>query len=367
MSTTRPGRVRPARLTDLAALGDLSRWSHAAGDERSRAVRSLGLPVAASHMSVFSLFRMPLGALQPHDPLYVYEEEGRLAGLARVETNDPRDEWTIVELDAVDQDTRVQGSAAGDVRFRLVQHLLRDGGKRGCARFHVACADEGGNVELFMQHGFARYGEELILQRPGGSDWPGVPGDAELSRLRIRPIVPSDALDLGRLYALVTPAPVARLEGYRLTDWERGADHARIPRSSLTPILRFADTEAFVELCQPAETPGRVAELAAFLQVGVSKTEQPHYLRVITRPDHDSSELIRYGLAVIGARSGEASRRSSDDTSHRGVIAAVRTYESPLERRLEEQGFQRVAQVSLLMKETLVRVADPAFLPATTR
>jgi hypothetical protein len=231
----------------------------------------------------------------------------------------------------------------------------------------VACADEGGNVELFMQHGFARYGEEMILHRPGGREWPAVPSDAELARLRIRPMVPLDALDLGRLYALVTPAPVARLEGYRLTDWERGADHARVPRSSLTPILRFADTEAFVQHCPPTDDPARTSELAAFLQVGVSKTEQPHYLRVITRPEHDSTALIRYGLAVIGARSGEASRRASDETPRRGVIAAVRTYESPLERRLEEQGFQRVAQVSLLMKETLVRVADPALLPATTR
>lgn len=366
MLSTRPGRVRPARITDLAALGDLSRWSHASGEDRSRAVRSLGLPVAASQMSVFSLFRMPLGALQPHDPLYVYEEEGRLLGLARVETNDPRDEWTIVELDAVDQGSRDQGSAAGDVRDRLVQHLLRDGGRRGCARFHVACADEGGNVELFMQHGFARYGEEIILHRAGSHAWPSVVPDAELGRLRIRPMVPTDALDLGRLYALMTPAPVARLEGYRLTDWERGADHACIPRSSLTPILRFADTEAFVQHRPPGEASGVGSDLVAFLQVGVSKTEQPHYLRVISRPDHDASALIGFGLAVIGARSGEASRRSSDVT-RRGVIATVRTYESPLERRLEEQGFERVAQVSLLMKETLVRVADPALLPATTR
>jgi hypothetical protein len=366
MMSTRPGRVRPARLTDLAALGDLSRWSHAAGEERSRAVRSLGLPVTASQMSVFSLFRMPLGALQPHDPLYVYEEEGRLAGLARVETNDPRDEWTIVELDAVEQDPEL-GSAAGDVRFRLVQHLLRDGGKRGCARFHVACADEGGNVELFMQHGFARYGEELILARPGGHGWPAVPSDGELARSRVRPMVPAVALDLGRLYALVTPSPVARLEGYRLTDWERGADRARIPRSSLTPILRFADAEAFVEQCPPGAGTSGAGQLAAFLQVGVSKTEQPHYLRVITHPDHDASDLIRFGLAVVGARSGDGSRRASDEAPRRGVIATVRTYESPLERRLEEQGFQRVAQVSLLMKETLVRVADPALLPAPTR
>jgi hypothetical protein len=194
-----------------------------------------------------------------------------------------------------------------------------------------------------------------------------MPSDAELGRLRIRPLASTEALDLGRLYALVTPAPVARLENYRLTDWERGADRARVPRSSLTPILRFADAEAFVQRCQPDDASRGADELAAFLQVGVSKTEQPHYLRVISRPDHDAEPLIRYGLAVIGARSGEATRRPTDDTPRRGVIATVRTYASPLERRLEDQGFRRVAQVSLLMKETLVRVADPALLPATTR
>jgi hypothetical protein len=315
-------------------------------------------------MSVFSLFRMPLGALQPHDPLYVYEQDGRLAGLARVETNDPRDEWTIVELDAVDQGVVEKGDAPGDIRYRLVQHLLRDGSKRGCARFHVACADEGGNVELLMQSGFVRYGEEIILHRSGGQGWPTVPRTAA-ARQRIRPSAPADALQLSRLHAAVTPQPVARLEGYRLADWERGGSHVRIPRSSLTPILRLADTEGYVQMCEPALAP----DLAAFLQIGVAKEEQPHYLRVMCRSDHDPSALIRYGLSVIGERSGESSRKATGDEHPRtrGVLAAVRTYESPLDRRLEEAGFRHVAQVSLLMKETLVRVAEPALLPATTR
>ena len=46
-------------------------------------------------------------------------------------------------------------------------------------------------------------------------------------------------------------------------------------------------------------------------------------------------------------------------------ISAVRTYESPLDRRLEEQGFESVATVSLLLKETMVRVAEPALVTAT--
>jgi len=353
--TARPGRVRSARLTDLAALGELSRLSHKRGDEAAADVRSLGLPVQASHVSVFSLFRMPLGAFQPHDPLYVYEADGRLAGLARADRDTQRDEWTIVELDAVDQ------GDAGDIRFRLVHHLLRDGSKRGAERFHVACADEDANVELFMQAGFARYGEEVILHRGADEPWPELIDDAAAGALGIRPAVPLDALALDALYRSVTPVPVARLESYRLPDWERVPSGSRIPRSSLTPILRFADVDVIVQTCSPGL--GGRDELAALAQVGVAKEDQPHYLRVLCRPEHDPTDLIRYGLASIGDRSGET-RRRGHGSPWRGVLTTVRTYESPLDRRLEDAGFRAVSRVSLLLKEALVRVAEPALVPA---
>jgi hypothetical protein len=359
--SARSGRVRSARLTDLAAIGELSRLSQdaAANDADAAPVRSLGLPVNASQISVFSLFRMPLGAFQPHDPLYIFEDEGRLSGLARVDRDAHRDEWTIVELDAVNH------GEAGDIRFRLVQHLLRDGAKRGAERFYVACSDTGGNVEIFMQAGFLRYGEENILYRPPDLPWPAMPAEAETSTARIRAAVPMDALQLHRLYQAVTPRPVTRLEGYRIPDWERQGNQWRIPRSALTPILRFADVEAFVQECPPESAP----ELAAFIQIGVAKADQPHYLRVVSHAGHDPSDLIRFGLAVIGERSGEASRKRSigEPSRGRGILTAVRTYESPIDRRLEEVGFTSVARVSLLMKETLVRVAEPVLVPATTR
>ena len=153
------GKVRAARLTDLAALGELSRLAQ--GDVEG--MRSLGLPVSGPPIGMFSLFRLPLGAFQPHDVLYVFDRDSHIAGLLRVERETQRDEWTVVELDAVG------GLDAGDVRFRLVQHLLRDGSKRGVVRFHVACADADDNVELFMQAGFARYGDERVLfRRPAG-------------------------------------------------------------------------------------------------------------------------------------------------------------------------------------------------------
>ena len=49
------------------------------------------------------------------------------------------------------------------------------------------------------------------------------------------------------------------------------------------------------------------------------------------------------------------------------MIAPVRTYEAPADRRLEEAGFTATSTVTLLMKETLVRVAEPALVPAAVR
>jgi len=372
----RTGRVRSARLTDLAAVGELSRVSHSPDEHPDTRVRSLGLPVSSGQISAFSLFRLPLGAFQPHDQLYVYEDRGRLTGLARVERDAQRDEWTIVELDAVDN------GDAGDIRFRLVQHLLRDASKRGAVRFHVACADGDGNVELFMQAGFARYGEERIYYRSPESPLPALPTDSKAGGLGIRPVVPLDAMRLDRLYRSATPAPVWRLEAYRLHDWERQGTHWRIPRSSLTPILRFADVEAFLQASGPDQDP----EVMAFAQVGVAKADQPHYLRVVTRPEHDPSQLVAYGLGVIaersgggrsgtgrsgggrsGARAGLSDRAARGHREVSGVLTAVRSYESPLDRRFEEQDFSMVANVALLMKETQIRVAEPALMPVASR
>lgn len=345
------GKVRAARLTDLAALGELSRLCQSGGAD----TRSLGLPVNGPPIGVFSLFRLPLGAFRPNDLMFVYEEEGRIAGLVRVERETVRDEWTIVELDAVGM------ANAGDIRYRLVQQLLREGAKRAAARFHVACADADGNVELLMQAGFMRYGEEQVLFRAAGRALPEPWADERAAGCRIRPTSSLDALPLARLYTTATPAPVARLEAIRLADWERQGTHWRVPRSSLTPILRFADVEGFVQSSADGGKDGTL--LDAFLQIGVAKEDQPHYLKIIARPEADVSDLVDFGLGAIAAQT----TRGGDHRHDHGVIAPVRTYESPIDRRLEEAGFDSIASVNLLMKETLVRVAEPALVPAGVR
>jgi hypothetical protein len=343
------GKVRAARLTDLAALGDLSRLAQADGD----GTRSLGLPVAGPRIGMFSLFRLPLGAFSPHDVLYVFDRDGHIAGLLRVERDNPRDEWTVVELDAVG------GLDAGDVRFRLVQHLMRDGAKRGATRFHVACVDMDDNVELFMQAGFIRFGDERVLFREPSQPLPPPMSDEAAREAGIRPASQLDAVALSRLYAAITPAAVQRLEAVRIADWERQGREWRVPRSSLAPILRFADVDAFV--CDAPGGGRDGTQLDALALVGVAKEDQPHYLKLIARPEVDVRPLIRYALGVIGARSDASTGRSE------GVLAPVRTYELPLDRRFEEEGFATIATVTLLMKEALVRVAEPRLVPAGVR
>jgi len=354
MTAPRPGRstgkVRAARLTDLAALGELSRLC----EDDAAGGRSLGLPVSGPRIGVFSLFRLPLGAFRPNDLLFVYEEDRRVAGLVRVERESHRDDWTIVELDGL---TGLAGAGAGDIRFRLVQQVLREGQKRGAARFHVACTDEGGNVELFMQAGFARYGEERVLHRDAAAPLPESWSEDRAAAARIRSATPRDAIALMQLYATATPAPVRRLEDLRIPDWERQGSHVRVPRSSLAPILRFADIEGYV-----LDAADGVA-LDGFIQLGVAREDQPHYLRVMGRPEADLTELIDFGLGAIRARTAKGGER----TGEHGVIAPVRTYEAPIDRRLEEAGFTTISTVTLLIKETLVRVAEPALVPAGVR
>jgi len=341
------GKVRAARLTDLPALGELSRIAQTEGSGS----RTLGLPVNGPPIGVFSLFRLPLVAFRPHDLLFVYESDRHVSGLVRVERENWRDEWTIVELDAVG------GAGTGEVRFRLVQQILREGQKRGAARFHVACADADDNVELFMQAGFVRYGEERILYRPPDQPLPKPWPEPKAAASNIRQARPVDANALMQLYASVTPAPVQRLEGFRIPDWERQGSNWRVPRSSMAPILRFADLDGFVQ-----DSPDG-SRIDAYIQTGVAREDQPHYLRPLARPEVDPTPLIEFGLGTIA---GHAEKNAGSRPEH-GVLAPVRTYESPADRRLEESGFGEIATLTLLMKEALIRVAEPNLVPAGVR
>ena len=109
--------------------------------------------------------------------------------------------------------------------------------------------------------------------------------------------------------------------------------------------------------CSRPEPPSRP------VQIGVAKEDQPHYLKLLARPEADVSALTEFALGVIRART----EKDGGSGREHGVISPVRTYESPIDRRLEDAGFGTIATVTLLMKDTLVRVAEPALVPAGVR
>ena len=309
-------------------------------------------------IGVFSLFRLPLGHFQPHDVLYVFERESHIAGLLRVERESSRDEWTVVELDAVG------GLDAGDVRFRLVQHLLRDGAKRGAARFHVACADADDNVELFMQAGFValRRGARAVPRRRAGRCPAPMDGRGG-ARRGIRPTSAASTPSRWRGSTRAsTPAPVQRLEAFRLPDWERQGRDWRVPRSSLAPILRFADVEAFVQ-AGAGRRQGRHAARRVRPGRASRRRTSRTTSRLLARPEADVAPLLRY-------RARRHRGADADDRS-RATTTGCSPPSAPTNRR-STGGWRRrastpIAIVTLLMKETLVRVAEPRLVPAGVR
>ena len=184
---------------------------------------------AARRIGVFSLFRLPLGAFRPHDLLYVYEEEAGLrawSGSSATVARRMDDRGARRDRRWPRPATSASGSSS------TCCATVRSGGRSASTSPAPTTA---GNVELFMQAGFARYGEELLLFRPPGEPLPEAWTDARAAEAGIRPALPLDALALARLYATVTPQPVQRLEAYRLGTGSARGPAGGCPRSSLDP------------------------------------------------------------------------------------------------------------------------------------
>ena len=229
--------------------------------------------------------------------MYVYEEEGHIAGLVRVEREIVRDEWTIVELDAVGHgQCRRHPLPAGPAP--AARRLQAGSGPlprrlRRCRRQRRAA--DAGRVHAL------RRGTDPVPRRTTGRCRSRGPR-SEPQRPRIRRDDPARRAPAVPALRPGTPQPVARLEAFRLADWERQGAHWRVPRSSLTPILRFADVEAFV---QAAPDGGRDGTALDGLHPGRRRQGGPAALPQGHRP----------------ARGG---RRPSSSTSGSGIIARAR-------------------------------------------
>ena len=346
------GKVRPARLTDLAALGELSRLCQSDGAD----TRSLGLPVNGPPIGVFSLFRLPLGAFRPNDLMFVYEEDGRIAGLVRVE--------------------RESGPRRMDDRgARCRRH-----GQRGRDPLSARPAAPARGRETWRgalprrlrrrrrQRRAAHAGRVHALRRgasPVPGERPGPPGAVDRrSRRRLRH--PPD--DIARRAAA---RPAVRGRDARAGRPARGHPARRLGAPG-DPLAR-APLEPHARSCASPMSTASSRHRPAAARTGRSSTASSRSgsPRRTSRTTSRSSPVPRRTWPTcstsVWARSRSRTSKGGDHRHDRGVIAPVRTYEAPIDRRLEEAGFDSIASVNLLMKETLVRVAEPALVPAGVR
>lgn len=357
------GTIRPARLTDRQALIDLSRRVHSAGDAHRR---SLGVPAPAEPRPQISLATLiPTWIpMRPPSVHLVAEADGQLLGSCRAIEEPHRDDWAIIELDAAD------GPMAAEVRWALLEALISEGAKKNVARYHAACSDVRENLELFGQAGFVAYAQEEILylapvtergaagwlrrivgrsRPPRGADgagpdhWGEAHGPAE-QHARLQAAGAPDAWHLYDLWTHATPPAIARIEAYAAADWEAAGQEAIVPRSSLNPILHFAEVKAWF---MPSEQ-----RAGGFVQHGACR-EGPHYLRFLVRDGIDGAAFLRAALDAIGA-----------DATAAGILAPVRTYESAGMRAAAAVGFVTIGRVTMLVREVRATVRQPAMVPA---
>ena len=331
-------RVRLARITDLTALVEISRRAQRALQEESGEMRSLGLPIGPAALSLYQLFRMPLSLIRSSDSIWIHQRGAFADGLARVERDD-RGDWTIVELDAVDDAARA----------RLLTRVVREAGRHGVVRLHAACAEDVATLTLLGGAGFQPYARETLYVRKGG-----LSSGARAALVALRLAQPSDALRIAQLMSTTTPPAVSRMELIDAREWERAAAGTWAPRASITPLLRLAEQSAFV-------LDGAAGEADAWIHLGVARErgeEHPHALRISLLPGVDAAQLIQAGLAEIGKRAARVG------TVENGVLAVVRSYEGGLGAALTAQGFTPIGDLRLVVRDARARVTATGMLPA---
>lgn len=354
--TETTGTIRPARITDRQALGELSRRVHAAPDSHRR---SLGVPAPTSgggrlRLATLIPSWLPLRSPSVH---LVMEMDGELVGSCRAVEEPRGDDWVIIELEAVDT------QAAAEIRYALLEAVVEAGAGKGVGRFHAACADVRDNLEIFSQLSFMSYAQEEILYRPpqpvsGPRSWvrrllsrDGRSADSVAARTvgadANAPLQPAGAPDAWHLFDLwthCTPPAIARVEGYGAADWESVGHEASVPRSSLSPLMHFSGVDAWL---MPQDQ-----RAAGFAQHATCR-HGPHYLRFLIRDGVDGAHFLRSALASMG-----------DDAIAAGILSPVRTYESMGMRAATALGFEPVGRVTMLVREVRAHVRQPALVPA---
>ena len=286
------GKVRAARLTDLAALGELSRLAQNDGESHA-------LPGAARvgapdrRCSACSACRWARSGRTTCCTCSSATATSRACCASSARR--PRDEWTMVELDAVGEARRRRhplpprpapvarrfeargGSLSRRVRRRRRQHRAVHAGRLHALR---------GGADAVPRRSAVR------LPRP----WT----DEAAAECGIRPTAAQDAVALSRLYARVTPAPVQRLEGIRHAGL--GAPGHAVARPAHSARARSSGSRTSRRSSRPRPTAARTAPSSR----RSSRSASPRRTSRTTCgrwpcPGVDLAPLVAFGLGVIAA------------------------------------------------------------------
>jgi len=325
-------------MTDLAALAEISRRAQRPPNDERSEMRSLGLPIGPPALNLYQLFRMPLSLIRSSDSIWVHQSGSELDGLARVE-RDPGGDWTIVELSAVSEAARA----------RLSARVVREAGRHGVMRVHVACREDAATLALLGSAGFHAYARETLFMRR-----PSAGGFAPARNQMLRPAARRDALHIAQLMSHITPAAVSRVEMIERIEWEHATTGAWTPRASISPLLRLVEGRAYV-------SDGDAGNIHAWVHIGVAREsdeQHPHVIRICPLPGVDPAPLIAESLATVAARATRAG------TSDSAILAAVRSYESRVGAGLRAHGFEEIADLRLAVRDARARVTAPGMVPA---
>ncbi len=212
---------------------------------------------------------------------------------------------------------------AATIWYRLLLHLCIAAGEQRVQRLFARLMADSSAEDVFRQASFAVYCRERIFSLPET-----VP--AGKSSPRMAPLRPEDAWDLQRLWARVTPQLVSLAEGLN------GSGVA----STLLNTL-FSDAE------RGYVWRGKHGELRGYLRLLVRP--RGVWLRLLVHPDAADcyGPMLDHALAVLG------------ENRSRSLYCAVRDYEGCGQAQLGARGFRHIADHSLLVKHTTVRVREP--------
>jgi hypothetical protein len=292
---------------------------------RSQVVLYNEAVLAQAHRPFWFALRCLLQGTGRERAMSVYSERSRKA-LVQAQGRYGRPELDILYL--ASHGNKYAGTPSDqDIWYRLLERLCYVAGQHHVQRLFASLASHQVEVrEIFRQLGFGAYAHCHVLQL-SGPDW-----DQGTALAPMRPQTRRDHWAIHKLYGATTPHLVQHAE-------------VRNARTWALPL-----TQRWQGVRRRAWVLGPDDNLLAYVHLLNGTTG--HVLNMLIRPDARdiAVEVIRFGLAQL--------------TDTLPVYLMLREYHGEWLAPAQVLGFEPIGEQTLLLKNTVVPVRRPVFIPA---